>query len=107
MITQKGISILDLFENRIPKITLNILNDYIQKNFKQLQKETEVTSTYTPKTTHEFIVNCKILENSELLLEVNLNVATKNQATEICENWRKNAQKVCSDIIVSLTEKRE
>lgn len=105
-ITAAGFATLELFKNRIPQNVIIIINKYISDNFKRIEAETSVTSNYIPKSENEYIVRCKIMENSSALIDVALNVPTRSQAKNICDNWEKNALEIYSDIILSITKAR-
>lgn len=105
-ITEAGYATLDLFINRIPADIIKIIDKYLADNYTRIEAETSVISNYIPKSENEYIVKCKIMESASTLIEINLNVATRSQAKNICDNWERNALAIYSDIILSVTKPR-
>ena len=69
-ITDKGLQTLGFFESRIPSSTHDELNLFIEKNWRTLRNELEVTAEYIPQKNNEFIVHCKVNENDSTLIEL-------------------------------------
>lgn len=105
-ITEAGYTTLELFINRIPSNIISIIDKYLTDNYTRIEAETSVTSNYIPISENEYLVKCKIIENTSALIEITLNVATRSQAKNICDNWERNALAIYSDIILSVTKPR-
>lgn len=99
IITEKGLKVLTLFENRIPEEKINKLNDYLKNKLPFIKKELTVTADYTIEKNNSYIVNLKAIENDSILIDLKLNVATNKQAMSLCRKWRENSSQVYSDII--------
>lgn len=106
-ITQTGKQTLSYFINLIPagiKARIDNTAISIRRNIKD---ETYITSDFTPESENEFIVNCKVREDSFSLIDLAILVGTKSDARIICDNWKKYSQVIYSEIIESLIKKRE
>lgn len=107
VITQKGIETLNCLSSHIPR---NI-KSYIDSNLKNIKKnvknEFSITANFTAENENEFIVNCKIKEESFELININLLVGSQENANKICSNWKNHAEYIYADIIENLIKKRD
>ncbi|NLK21129.1 MAG: DUF4364 family protein [Epulopiscium sp.] len=101
-IANKGLNALEYFNTRIPGNIKLEIDRYVQKNRQHLKKELEIIAEYTPEKHNEYIVHCKVKENDTTLINLEVNVASKEQARLICANWKTNAQHLFGSILSSL-----
>ncbi len=106
-ITNNGKQTLSYFQNLIPLGIKTRIDDTISSIKKRIKNETYITADYTPEKENEFIVSCKICEDDFKLIDLMLLAGTKSEARSICENWRNHSQAIYSEIIESLTKKRD
>ncbi|MGE4284632.1 MAG: DUF4364 family protein [Clostridia bacterium] len=103
MITPDGQTTLSYFENRIPFSIKEKIQLELTKKKLEFKKTSEIISNYMPVNQNEYMVDCKIIEQSTSLIELKLIVGTKEEAKNICRHWNENSQKVYSDIISIFT----
>lgn len=103
-ISPKGLQTLEFFATRIPASIRKELDLFIETNWRQLRSELDVFAEYTPYKEHQYIVHFKVTENDSPLIDLKLNVASKKQAIELCENWKHNSDKLYSDIVQLLSK---
>jgi hypothetical protein len=53
------------------------------------------------------VVTCKVREDDFSLMEIKVTTGTKKDARLICSNWNKHSQEIYSEIIETLTKKRD
>ncbi len=106
-ITPTGRKTLSYFVNMIPPAVKSRIDETISSIRKNIRKETMISADYVPESENEFVVTCKVREDSFPLIEMKVTVGTKEDARLICNNWHKHAQAIYSEIIDSLTKKRE
>jgi hypothetical protein len=107
-ILDKGIESLEYFEKRIPFEIRNKINKYVIDNRKTIKKDYEITANYFyDHTNNEFIVKCGVYEDENMLMELNISVVSKEQAKNICTNWKDNVKTMYRDILMSLIAKPE
>jgi len=105
--TEDGVNTLEYFEKRIPPITRQSLNRYVNEMRTDIKREYEKTATYFPDDENdEFRVKCGIYEDERALLEVFVTVDTREQAKRIQTNWRTSAD-MFQRIITELTKAGE
>ena len=70
----------------------------------QLRKEVDITADYYPlkKKRGEYMVKTQIKEKGSLLLELNINVVSKEQAIAICDSWEKKSDAVYGKLMEML-----
>ena len=97
-ILDKGKTTLYYFEDRLP---ISIKNE-ISIKFKQTKAEeklaSEIIGDYFKKDNGQYVVNLKLIENTETLFSLYLNVSTEKQAQKFCEIWRTNTEYIYINI---------
>ncbi len=104
VITEKGKDTLRYFINRIPQKQIDKINQLLKTKKHELLKKSEVVADYSKLNEGEYSVNLKVIEKEVPLISINLNVATPQQAKQICENWSSNAQHIYGNLINLLIE---
>ena len=94
-LSDEGSEAIEMFEYQIP--------NSIKEDIAQFLKEKDsVTADFYPSKGDEYTVNLKIREKENLLLEINLNVVSRDQAVYICDHWEKKHSDVYSMLIEKL-----
>lgn len=103
-ITPLGTKTITMFLNLIDDDKKSRLDKYIVINRERFKKELQVTANYEKIADKQFMVTCKVEENSMTLIELKLNVVTNEQAELLCKNWKSSAQNIYSYVINKLSE---
>lgn len=98
-ITEDGDAMLSSLSTLIPGFLLKRINTKINAIQKKLEQKTVIWADYTPVSDDSFVVECKISENDQILVNLSLNVPTKEQAIDICNKWYENPSRYYADII--------
>ena len=96
-ITADGRQALDMFDYKIPYLWLEDIMTWLKENSFRLRREVEVTADYYPVKKGwrtEYMVRVCIREKGETLLDLTLNVVSKEQAVDICDQWQKKSDQV-------------
>lgn len=100
----KGKVTLSYFQDRLPT---NIKNE-ISIKFAQIKEEeklaAQIVGEYFKKDDKQYLVNLKLVENTETLFSLYLNVATEKQAKSFCQMWKKNTEYIYINILNMLTD---
>lgn len=97
--TESGKETLQMFESKIPDpIKEDILN-YFKENKYALRREVSITADYYPIKKGEYMVKTLIKEKGITLMELNINVVSKEQAIAICDHWKEKSDSVYSTIM--------
>lgn len=98
-INDRGTQTLDFFSSRIPEFIRKELDSFIEKNWRQLKSELDISAEYIPSKENEYIVHCKVTENKSTLIDLSLNVGSKKQAIELCTHWKERASTLYGEIL--------
>lgn len=106
-ITESGKNTLALTMDLLPGI-IKLKADMNLKRLLELdEEEYSVSAEYLPRSENNYIVTCKIVENSETIFEVKTFAGSREQAKEVVDNWKQNAESIYPEIIRILTTKKE
>ncbi len=85
--TPEGREALAFLENRLSDaIKQDILNFFNQEKI-NLKNEVEILADYYPTSKGEYTVTCTINDRGDTVLELKMNVPSKDQAIAICDAW--------------------
>ncbi|MCR4717774.1 MAG: DUF4364 family protein [Lachnospiraceae bacterium] len=101
-ITPDGEEALEMFQARIPDGMMDDVLDFFMENEIKLRNDVEVYADYIPASENEFIVDCEVKEKNSTVLSLKLNVATKEMAIAVCDNWKDLSSDVYSYLINTL-----
>lgn len=76
--------------------------DYLQEHRYQLRDEVSVMSDYYEEKKDSYIVRCIAKDGKTNVIELNLNVASEEEASTICDNWQKKSQDIYAYLIQQL-----
>lgn len=95
-ITEKGLETLNFFCSKLPKDTMQQIDDYLAKNKIQIVENTSIRTDYTKISSDEYLARCTVIERGNIMLEVALNVPSEEEALDACKRFKNK-----SDIIYS------
>ena len=101
-LTDDGKEALDLFDYKISSAIKDDVYAYFEAEKINLRNEVEIFATYYPAKRNEYTVQCTILEHSETLLDIKLNVPTLDQATMICDTWQEKSNTIYDYLVHQL-----
>lgn len=104
-ITSQGEEALGYFENKISNNIKQEIMDYIKKEKINLKNESEIFADFIYNEHNEYTVKCTIMERREIILEVRMNVPTKEMARNICDKWRSKSTDVYQLLIKEFMDK--
>ncbi len=97
-LTEKGISTLNFFVNRIPEKKLEIINKYLKEHTISDKNDFEALSNYIPLIGNKYMVNLKFIKNEDMLMELNLIANSGVEAERICSIWKSNPEEIYGKI---------
>lgn len=101
-LSDEGSEAIEMFEYQIPNSIKEDIAQFLKEKEYELRKEASVTADFYPSKGDEYTVNLKIREKESPLLEINLNVVSRDQAVYICDHWEKKHSDVYSMLIEKL-----
>ncbi|MBE5969897.1 MAG: DUF4364 family protein [Lachnospiraceae bacterium] len=103
-LTPKGEETLEFFHNQIPSGIVDDLNTYLTDNNFELRSAFGTQSDYYKSTSQDYIVHCLVKEGKTNLIELNLAVPTKEDASKMCSNWKESCQEIYEYLIKLLSK---
>ena len=99
-------------ENNTTRYTIttegeDIICEYAKENSKRIRAEYSVTANYFHElNSDDYTVKCGVCDSdgTTSLMEISINVATRDQARLICRNWRDNVNSLYGKILHCLSE---
>lgn len=104
-LTEEGKNALELTIDMLPGIIKLKVDSSFKEEYNKIKDEFSVYAKYTPITETNFMVNCKIIENSQTIFNLETFADSREQAKQIVNNWNKNAEKIYPEILKILTER--
>ena len=104
-ITDKGFQTLDLTLYILPGIIKLKVDTNIKSNVESFENEESIIAEYTPKSENEYEVECKIIEEGEVVFEIKTFAYSREQAQNIVHNWKNNAKTLYPELLATLTKK--
>lgn len=98
-LTELGKSTLDLTLDILPGIVKLKVDTNLKSTLEQVEEEHSVVAEYTPKNENNYLINCKIVENNETVFEIKTYAYSREQAKDIVDNWKNNAQEIYPKVL--------
>lgn len=98
-ITNLGIEVLAMFENRLSSLKKEKADQYLNKQIDLIKKELTVSADFNIENEDSYIVNLKAFENEKTLIDIKLNVSTNKQANTLCLKWKNDASELYNKVI--------
>lgn len=98
IITESGRETISMFSGKISSAIKEDIQTFFQEKKYQLRKEIDLQADYYP-IDKEYMVHCIIREKKAILLELKLNVVTKEQAVHICDHWQKDSEEIYNYLV--------
>lgn len=105
-ITEHGKETLNLTQDILPGIIKLRVDSNYKEELEMFENEHSIIAEYIPQNENYYNITCKIVEKGETIFEVKTFVGSKEQAKEIVDNWKTNADKIYPAIIKNLTTKK-
>ena len=103
-LTKEGINALELVKDLIPGIIKFKVDNTFKETLGEIKNEVSITTDFIPLNENEYNVECKIVENNQVLFKIELFAGTHEQAKKIAENWKQNAEEIYPEILDIITK---
>ncbi|MBC8528754.1 DUF4364 family protein [Christensenellaceae bacterium NSJ-44] len=90
-LTAEGNQALELFLDRIPPLLRLEIKHFALASRAELLEENQVVADYQKLSEDEYLVTLKAVEQGVTLFQMELNIATRELAKELCNNWKKRS----------------
>ena len=103
-ITELGLSTLELTLDILPGIVKLQIDNNFKDRVEEFSNMESIVAEFTPVNENQYIVECKIIENGEVQFEIQTNAYSREQAQNIVQNWKNNANFLYPELLKILTE---
>lgn len=105
-LTENGKKVLDLTSNIIPGIMRLRVDTNIKSCKDSIADEISITAEFEPEDSNSFFVECKITEHNKTIFSIKVLAGSREQAKQICDNWKNNASELYPKLISILTKNK-
>lgn len=102
-LTEEGKKTLSLTLDILPGIIKLKADTNLKEELEHTKNEYSIVAEFTPRSENHYMVVCKIFEDNETVFEVKTFAGSREQAKELVDNWKQNAEKIYPKIIKELT----
>lgn len=102
-LTEEGKQALELTLDVIPGIIKLKIDSQFKESLESIKDKFSISAEYNPISEKEFIVTCKIIEDSSAIFKLETHVGSKEQASRIVNNWNRKASEIYPKILENLT----
>lgn len=106
-ITEAGKNTLDLTLDILPGIIKLKVDTNFKSNVESYENKESVIAEYTPKSENEYEIECKIVDNGEVVFTIKIMAYSREQAQNIVDNWKKNASSLYPEFLNILTNNKD
>lgn len=106
-ITQDGEQTLEYFVNKIPNSIVDDIDMFLVANRYELRNEVGTLSDYFKSSNGDYTVHCQVKEGKGTLIELNISVPTKEEASSMCSRWKEASQGIYAEVMKRLMTQQE
>lgn len=106
-INEKGLEVLSMFESILPAGLKKCIDDSITPIRKNIRMETFISADYSIEIEDGYFVSCKIKEDDFPLIDLKITVGSKEDARNICGNWKGYPQEIYLEVLETLLKNRK
>lgn len=105
-ITSEGKAVLGYCIDEISDAIKNDVKEYLKQNYADIMEDTMVVADYYETDKNEYIARCIVKDGTSNAVEIDLNVASEEEANIICSRWKENSQDIYAYLIQKLLAER-
>lgn len=101
-LTKEGKDTLDMFGSPLSFEIRQEIDAYLKTNKKEILEESSLISDYHRTKDGTYLTSCTLRDGNHTLFHIELDVTTEADAIQICENWKKESEKLYQQAMVQL-----
>lgn len=101
-LTQDGEQTLEYFVGKIPNSIVDDIDMFLVSNRYELRNEVGTVSDYFKSSNGDYTVHCQVKEGKGTLIELNISVPTKEEASMMCSRWKDTSQVIYAEVMKRL-----
>lgn len=95
-LTREGEETLNFFGKNISPAIVEDMDQYIKENKFRLRDEVGTSADYYKSTDQDYVAHCEVREGKSILIRLDLALPDKEQADQVCSNWKEKSQEIYS-----------
>lgn len=103
-ITTDGENSYELTKDLVPGILKLKADTVFDNEYAKIENEFSIVSEFIPQNENEYMVTCKIVENTETIFEITTCAGSREIAQTIVDNWNTNANRMYPRLLNILTK---
>lgn len=100
--TESGQSTLEYFGSNISDAICTDIKTYLKEHRMEIRDELSTTTDYFPGNDGDYMVRCRVKEQTSTLIDLTLSVPTEKQAETMCNRWREKSQDIYAFVMKEL-----
>ena len=101
-LTAAGKETLGFFREKITEGIEEDVRNYFDENKWEFRQENSILADYRRLRNQKYEVRCQVKNDGDNIIDLSLQVKTKDQAESICAHWRKNSDDVYAYLMDTL-----
>lgn len=106
-ITSLGKNTLKYLDYLIPPGVKSRIDIKTKNITQKIRNETFIAADFIPESENKYMVSCSVREDDFTLIELKIAVGNRNDARNICDNWKNHSHQIYGEIINNLTIERK
>ena len=107
-LTSDGRQTLQYFGKRLSPDIIDDIDTYLMKNKYQLRDEVGTLSDYYFRPDdNDYMVHCQVKEGKSTLIELNVSVPSKEDASVMCDRWKEESAGIYQFVFGKLLKKED
>lgn len=107
VITETGNAALSTFDSYLSLGMKEQIGEYAKKKHPKIKREMDIAAKYFfDEETEEYLTKLSVYDEKILLMEINMNVVSREIAEFICTNWRNNVDNIYGKVTELLITKK-
>lgn len=104
-LSPEGKQAYELTKTLLPGLLKLKADTILKEQIPNIEEESSIISEFIPKDENNYTVKCKVVEKNETIFEVSLYAGSRENAKQIADNWKSNANSIYPKIISLLSTK--
>ncbi len=103
-LSSEGKQAYELTKSLLPGLLKLKADTVLKEQIPNIEEESSVISEFIPKDENNYTIKCKVIEKNETIFEISLYAGSRENAKQIADNWKNNANSIYPKVIELLSK---
>ena len=103
-LSSEGKQAYELTKSLLPGLLKLKADTVLKEQIPNIEEESSVISEFIPKDGNNYTIKCKVIEKNETIFEISLYAGSRENAKQIADNWKNNANSIYPKVIELLSK---